>query len=338
MKPLLWLPLRDVVRVESNVSVLTNGDFEGAAGPAGWSALTATGSRQAGQRTGGSGLYVGQAAYDGSHATGGLYQTTGVVGCPYHWVGWGRADGVSTAKPFLIDGIGNTFWLGAASNAWQSFDTIITNANTNMYLWAQTLAAGGWVQYDDTAAYPLKAYTKNLGSAGDVLVGDGLIPATMPTMLTPSVNVRRGMACTNTQSMKIPGGAIPNGTYTVVLCLNRTTSSTNRVFLFDSRGTGGVAGTGYLLTNNGTPSTLTTSSGTVYVNAQPSTTWDFGKVSTIIVAGITLSAPDYMILPGRFQGIESLNGNLYQAAIFPGTLSPVQVSMLHERLMSELSI
>ena len=337
MKPLIFLPMRDLFRVESSTSILTNGDFEGAAGPAGWSGLNVAISRQSGTRTGGTGLYVGQALYNGT-ATAGLYQTTGVTGCPYHWVGWARADGSTTSKPFIIDGIGNTFWTGTASNTWQSFDVIIPNANTNMYLWGMLLTAGGYVQYDDVFAYPLKSYTRNLGSAGDILVGDGITPATMPTQLTPSMNVRRGMAFTNIQTLKIPEGMITNGTYTVALCLNRTTTLTNRVFLFDARGTDGSTGTGYLLTNTGTPSVLTTSSGTVYVNAQATTTWDFGKISTIIVSGITLNAPDYMRLPGSFAGIESLNGNLYQAAIFPGTFTPQQVSMMHERLMSEVSI
>ncbi len=130
----------------------TNGNFEGAAGPAGWSNWQATISRQSGTRPGGAGSYVGQVLYDGSDTNGALTQTELATGNSYLIQGWAYSDGYST--PRIWTG-GITAWTGTATLGWQQFSFTVASGGTSLWLGAITLSSGKLVQYDDVTVTPL---------------------------------------------------------------------------------------------------------------------------------------------------------------------------------------
>lgn len=186
MSALIWLPMRSQYWADNDVELMANGTFEGAAGPppASWNALNVAGTREAGARTGGTGSYVGRSTYNGS-ASGGFWQISSAVGRRVHQRGWARADGATTSRPYVIDGIGNAPWTGAASSTWQNYDVTFINGAGVAYLYAQLLQPGGWVEYDDNSYIEQFMYTENLGSLKDkVQLGDGRTAATFPVFLS----------------------------------------------------------------------------------------------------------------------------------------------------------
>jgi hypothetical protein len=147
---------------------LINGNFEGAAGPAGWSNFNCTISRVAGSRTGGPGSYVGQMVFSTS-ALGLLYQACSTIGNWYRDTGWMRSDGVAT--PTLASGGGTVYWTGAASNSWQYYDVTYQATAANLCQQCSNLLAGRWCQWDDATHTPLNAsQLTDLSGAGHHLV------------------------------------------------------------------------------------------------------------------------------------------------------------------------
>ena len=129
---------------------LVNGNFEGAAGPAGWTIINSTPSRASGTRTGGSGLYVGRVTYLAT-PVGGMYQSILVSGNTYRITGWARGDG--TAIPKFSDGITN-FWIGISSVNWQYFDVTFVSGSTFLEMLGIGMGAGNHVEFDDIIVTP----------------------------------------------------------------------------------------------------------------------------------------------------------------------------------------
>ena len=323
-RPMIWLPLRAVVQIPGS-DVVVDGGFELAGlpnwTPAGGGVLT----RVAGTRTGGSGAFVANVAGNGGFIAPAVANI--VIGSYATVSGWAKGDGV--ALPIVMNAALTAMWTGTIANAWQQFSLVYLQNGTKSPI-LYTLGAGA-TQWDDVSNVPFYSYVKNLGSAGDILVGDGITPATMPTMLTPSVNVRRGMASGAATYLRT-SGALANDTYSIMFVCNRTFDTAANKYLCDARNGGG---TGYFYMTSG-GSTLTSSSGTIYVGGQPSTTLPGGIITTAACTGLQMSGPNFLaILNSQALGSGWL-GNCYQMAMFQGTLTPQQVSMLSERMLSEV--
>jgi len=329
----LWIdvPLLSWYREEDpSRSTLLNGDFEGGIGPppASWTEANVVGTREAGHRTGGAGSYVGQVAYDGSHATGELYQSGLVIGAPYRLDGWARGDGA--ANPKYSDSGGAGVWTGTSSALWQQFTTgQFIAAGGYHYLFGQSLAAGRLVQWDDLVLTPFVARTRNRGLLGGGLqLGDGLAAATFPTFVGGG---KRGIALNGSQYLQWLA-AIPNGTYTWYALLTRTSAGTNSAFLLDTRAGGG---TGYIWWNG---TALESSSGTLYVNGVASTALPYGELAFISCVGIVLDAPSKIVLQASNILGTAWVGNVYCQALYPYALTPTQLRALHERAMMEVNL
>ncbi len=138
--------------MEGKPIALVNGNFEGGAGPppAGWTQTNVVGTRVAGTRTGGSGFYVAQLAYDNANSSGFLLQYSPfTVGKTYHITGWARSvDGVAVPRVTDSGGVGLP-WTGTASTNWQYFDYTGVAQSTGILLWGLSLTTNGAVQFDD---------------------------------------------------------------------------------------------------------------------------------------------------------------------------------------------
>jgi hypothetical protein len=110
--PVVWLPLQDKIHRLSGIELLSNNGFECASAPppSGWTQYQSVVTRQSGTRTGGSGLYIGRIAYDGSHAIGLAYQNIVTASHIYIISGWARGDGTAIPR-FYITG-GGADWVG----------------------------------------------------------------------------------------------------------------------------------------------------------------------------------------------------------------------------------
>lgn len=135
---------------KTNATVpLVNGDFEGAAGPPpnGWTQDRSVATRVSGTRTGGTGSYVANVAYDGANATGGMSQNVLTIGHVYRVIGWARGDG--TATPGIYSGGTGWVWYGTSSASWQSFDATFQAGSADLRVWSALQSAGTYVQFDD---------------------------------------------------------------------------------------------------------------------------------------------------------------------------------------------
>ena len=326
MKPMIWLPLRDFVR-STGTDVVIDGGFEVAGLPNWSSAGGAVLTRVAGTRTGGSDSYVANVAGNGGYIFPNVANSA--VGSYATIAGWTKGDGV--AVPVVMNAALTAIWTGTAANAWQAFIVQYLQNGTKLPI-LYTVGAGA-TQWDDISNVPFKIYTKNIGSLSDVLVGDGITPATMPTRLTPAVNVRRGIANGASTYLRT-GAALANDTYSMMFICNCTFDTAANKYLCDAR-TGG--GTGFFLMASG-GSVLSSSSGTIYVGGKLGTTLPGGIITTVACSGITLSAPNFLTLLNSQAFNTGWLGNCYQMALFLGTWSAQQVSMLSERMLSEVSI
>jgi hypothetical protein len=110
---------------------------------------------------------------------------------------------------------------------------------------------------------------------------------------------------------------LANSTYTVALAI-RHSSATG--YMADWRGGGG---TGYI--RLGSAVLLQVSSGTAYVNGKPSTVLAPGTFNIIMVTGIALNGPAGTKLLADNAGATGITGSIHGYAVWPGTLTPLQV-------------
>jgi hypothetical protein len=336
MPPIIDLKMQGWTYVEdASRSPLFNGSFEGAVGPAGWSAFNAAISREAGTRTGGSGSYVGRNAYNGAAAIGLMYQSVCVVGVPYRSAGWMRTDPGGIAIHRLASGGGVTYWAGSASAAWESYDVNFTAAAVNFCVQCDNLAAGRYVEADDLILNPYIARTNNSGSLGGRLdLGDGLTAASSPSQLGRLQCVNGGMGFNGSQYLQWLS-PITSGTFTYCALVQRTEPAAAAHYILDARAGGG---TGYVLDNGG--GVIATSSGTVAVNdaygASGALTLPYGQFAFIAAVGITIASPSSLVLMARNDRTIGWLGNVFGQVLYPGTLTPTQLRDVKERLMARV--
>jgi hypothetical protein len=122
---------------------------------------------------------------------------------------------------------------------------------------------------------------------------------------------------------------IANSTYTVALVM-RHSSATG--YMADWRGGGG---TGYI--RLGSAVLLEASSGTAYVNGKPSTVLAPGNFNVIMVTGIALNGPAGTKLLADNAGATGITGSIHGYAVWPGTLTPLQVKDHWVRSMAMLN-
>jgi hypothetical protein len=184
------------------------------------------------------------------------------------------------------------------------------------------------VQWDDLTRTPHINRTKNAGLLGGaVQLGDGLTPATLPTMIGGGV---RGMRFLDTSHQRLALlGTLASSTYSVAFLLKRRTTGGN---LFDARTGGGV---GYLYYSAGV---LAASSGIVYVEDRATTTLDYGELALVSVAGVTISSPSALIIGENFAFSGGWNGDIHNFGLWPGTLTPTQLRSIGERWRATLNL
>ena len=351
MRPLIWLPLRDVYRADSGVEILTNGSFSAWTGadwtkiPTGWTVTSpGTLANHVTEDPVGSLRTVS----DGGFVQ--LLQSVLTIGVPY------VATIVVTActGTFSLTGATNYIIIGAPGTYTINF----TADAVNLLIKRGTACD---VTVDSISVRGMQARSKNLGSAGDyVIVGDGLAVASMPTMLTPSVNVRRGMAFNGSQYLQL-APALPSLTaVTAIIQFSGLTKARNYPGLIGKRidATHGWALTAELSAGKRIP--------TFYcrgTNQYVAGTYDVadGAVHTVMGVYDPIAGVASVYVDGRLDGSGSktsgLDGgavdgtyiggdgvaflgaamNAYQSAVFPIAFSPQQVAMMHERLMSQVS-
>lgn len=333
LPPLLDLLLSDTSWQDNSIELLTNGNFEtGGSPPTGWSASLITATTQPGTRTGGSGSYVAQLAFDGVNALGQIYENAlGATGRRFHTGGWYRTDGVGLGRYLL--GSGTSYDL-AASVPWASFDKVASCAgDTNYRLQADNLAAGRWAQYDDVSVQEQFLYTRAQGllcqtpATSRVVCGDGRTAATFPGQLGVAQGVQMGVSLNGSQYLQYLT-PIPSGTYTVCFLVSRATAPGGE-FLFDAR-TGG--GAGFLWWNG---ATLAASSGTIYVDEQATTTLPIGPVAFVAVSGVTISSPTSLLLGTNNAGALWI-GNWYGMNLRSGSLTPRQLRDQRQRMLARV--
>ena len=340
MQPLLDLNLTDMWWADNNVELLTNGNFEGAAGPppAGWSLFHSVMTREAGTRTGGSGSYVGRVAYDGVNAAGIGYEAACTVGRRYHALTWMKSDGVGI--PTLADGVGGTYWTGLASVTWQGADTILTASSANMCLMCNNLAAGRYIDADDLSLQEQFMYTRNRGLLGQtpatqrVQVGDGRTAASFPTMLNLTQSPRKGMSFDGANQYLQYNTPIPSGTYTFCMLAQRGNVGASSRLILDCRASGG---SGDIYLSAGLSQVIADGGGTVYMDNVAAPDMSLGRLYFVAVAGITLSAPGVTYFFRHNAAAANIwLGNVFGLRLDAGTLTPRQLSDVRQRMLAEI--
>jgi len=179
------LPLRSWFTKETGSELLVDGDME-AAGVGSWTA--GSGATLTKQTTSPySGLRLLRVA---GTAPANAYQTILTIGKKYRVTGWMRSDGVAT--PRATDAGGAISVIGTTSTSWQRID--VTGIASNAGYQLRVNAGTGYVEFDDVSIYEVLDQTKNLGTAGNFLLGDGHTVAGQPTQLSP-----KGMFLDTTQ-------------------------------------------------------------------------------------------------------------------------------------------
>jgi hypothetical protein len=312
-----WTAIEDPSRV-----LLVNANFEsGGNPPAGWTQLNGIGTTVAGSRPGGSGTQVGRLSYDGVNATGYLYELPVIIGATFKATAWTRGYGGGT--PY----VGFDSYMAAitgVSGAWQYGESSpFTAVITGYYAWCQNLSAGAYVDFDDLGLIPFVSRTPNLGSAGGRLdMGDGLTPATLPTR-TP--NTTAGFSFNGSQYLQWMSPLVL-GTYTYCALVMRTGAAT--AYLLDARA-GGGGGRMYWDGAN-----LQASTGTLYVDDVATNVLPYGQVCLVSATGIALSAPSKIVLGATNALATPWVGNVLQQQLYPGTLTPMQLRDVKNRLLS----
>lgn len=365
MRPLIWSPLRSQFYADNGVELFVNGNFETAGGPppVGWTAFQTTATRELGTRPGGLGSWVGRAAYDGANANGLIYQVLATVGRRYHASGW--LQGINGAVPFIIDnGSATSYWTGVAG-PWQQADAVFNALGTQLRLQSTNLAATRYIEADDMSLQEQFMYTQNIGSAGNLQCGDGRTAATFPTMLTPAISLRKGMnfdgQAASNQRLVAVGQLLGTGDITVVLqSIQRTAGFASWARLVSNAVAAGFDlslvwdGTHYhiYVTSNAfttifdtifdaymrLPTTIIVTrtagvTGTcLYVNGKLINTGNSG-VAQAGDANLTIgSYPDAGVAQ------RPMDAELLHASVWPFLFTPQQASLMHQRLLAELSI
>ena len=335
--------------------MLVNGDFEGAAGPppAGWTQVNSVATRVAGTRTGGSGSFVGQIGYDGSHALGRMYQMVAISGAGYVWDAWGQGDGV--ANPVLLNAGGGTLWTGT-TGAWQHVVQAFTADGLGPYLAGKNLAAGNVVQWDDAQLVPQLNVTRNQGLLqGTVQCGDGLTPATLPTMIGGG---RRGIKTAAADHVYLYHATMPTlgaaGTIFQTWNLSPATLAEGAgTHVLASQGDNGSYQNGWLISQNqsnlvvywgGAGAIITTAitpglhSIAVVNNGTVVTAYMDGRVigTPAAPSGVATQTGLYVAgTPAAF--LTPHTSSLFDVKVHPYALTPTQIRSLHERSLSLLN-
>jgi hypothetical protein len=110
---------------------------------------------------------------------------------------------------------------------------------------------------------------------------------------------------------------VANSTYTVALVMKHSSATG---YMADWRGGGG---TGYI--RLGSAVLLQVSSGTAYVNGKASTVLAPGSFNIIMVTGVTINGPAGTKLLADNAGATGITGSIHGYAVWPGTLTPLQV-------------
>ena len=321
---LLDLPLYDMYWNDNGTELLVDGSME-AAGVAAWIASHVTPTKDT--TTPHAGAQCLKLSYLDA-VNGYVAQTPMTIGRTYHATGFGAGDG--TSFPRVLDFGGPRLWDGTTSTDWQPFDIRYVTANVAIGYYGITLSAGHYARFDDLSLQEQFMYTANRGVlGGKVQVGDGRTVGTFPTMLNTTKTPRKGV---NNIAFTYLTRTTPltSGVYTVVALVQKM-AAINQRYLLDCRDSGG---TGWIATDAG--GVLISSSGTIYVNDVPSATLNFGELSCVAVTGITLNCPGSTAILNAGAGVSSWQGNCFGFMIFPGTLTPRQLSDVRQRMLSEV--
>lgn len=129
-----------------------------------------------------------------------------------------------------------------------------------------------------------------------------------------------------TDDYMIANSTLGSFTGTVSMWVKRDTNTTVD-FLIEFRGLGGT-GVGYIYINANT-STISVSSGTVYVDGVAGTTISVGQWHHIVVTGITLNITESLLFGRQYPGAHYLDGDMSQVGLWNSTLTADEVSSLY---------
>lgn len=172
--------------------------------------------------------------------------------------------------------------------------------------------------------------TENLGGLGPatVQVGNGVTATSFPSPIQDQRGFRFDGA-----SDYLVGPAVPNATYTFVSVVNVGRAAAAK-YLYDCRAAGG---TGYALLTGGVVSGPAAAK--VSINGRVTTAFPSGEQIVLAVAGETFNAPSLMAL-----GVQNLLGSSFflgemrAAALYPGTLTQLQIDELGRRMRQNVRV
>jgi hypothetical protein len=172
-------------------------------------------------------------------------------------------------------------------------------------------------------AIPLIARTPNVGALGSMLqMGDGQLSATYPTR-TP--NTTAGFSFNGSQYLQWMA-PVTQATFSYCALVMRTGAAT--AYLLDARA-GGGAGRVYWDGAN-----LQSGDGTMYVDGVAGNVLPYGQVSLVTCAGITILAPSKIVLGATNALATPWVGNVLGQVLVPGTMTPMQMRDMKNRLLS----
>jgi len=155
-------------------------------------------------------------------------------------------------------------------------------------------------------------------------MGDGLTPATLPTMIGGG---KRGWRSTVVSTCK----ARCDCQFDVYYVLSCVANSREQRELFDAR-----TGAARVLWLTGTGGgALGASSGTIFIEDVVSSVLPFGVPTLVSVAGITIVSPTSLMI-GRTRSSRAVGiGKMFGYELHPGALTPTQLRAVGERLRSQ---
>lgn len=169
---------------------------------------------------------------------------------------------------------------------------------------------------------------ENLGNLSDESIcGDGSNINNFPIMREPHGMISNG------DYLRDAAG-LPSGTST--LCaLVRWSLGTTAGYLIDSRDAGGV---GYSFYNPATEAFSGASEGTVKVNGEATSSMLNGSIGFVVFEGMTMETTGNIVIASRFTFGSTWGGEIYNFAIYPGTLTQDMQDALEFKWRKDLNV
>ncbi len=346
-RALVYLDGRSRFAEVQTTEIIADGDME-ASGVSDWLVVnSATLTKETGTRTGGSGSQVLRIAYNGV-SNPGASQISTTVGKKYKVTGWARSDG--TGVPKVFDSTVAIIWTGTTSTDWQEFSFEYTSQSSLFRLY-NIITTSSYVEFDDVTVNEVITKTRNLGSEGDLLMGDGYTSGKFPVILQS-----HGYEFDGTDYLVTAESLSLSPTDNFIWHCRFTLTGTDD-YMFDWRGAagGGIGvffdGSGNLVAYSNTQTLLTAEEYNDGIERDLVVTWNNIDASNVritvyidrkLVATSTKVVPTAITNPiviGAWRDLAlNFNGTMKDIWFWKTTGTPRQARWLHDRSLKTLNV